>query len=189
MFAYCNNNPVNSSDSLGLRPVSILERFGDNTIPVPPKRNNTKKEIPGKQNNQVNKNTLEEDVLQAKVAALYKGKIVIKVPGASAGFSCGIMFIGSNVSSIETVKHEYGHTKQLDSLGLPTYLNTVIVPSMICFALQEVNILPEKYYFSLPWERKADELGGSTDNYIPGSGMVSDIYWGFSKMISKVLRY
>ena len=38
MFAYCNNNPVNSSDSLGSRPVSILERFGDTSIPVPPKK-------------------------------------------------------------------------------------------------------------------------------------------------------
>ena len=38
MFAYCNSNPVNSSDSLGFRPVSILERYGDKSIYVPQKK-------------------------------------------------------------------------------------------------------------------------------------------------------
>lgn len=41
MFAYCNDNPVNSSDSLGLRPVSILERFGDASIPISPSKEQT----------------------------------------------------------------------------------------------------------------------------------------------------
>ena len=35
MFAYCLNSPVMRSDSQGTRPVSILERFGDKSIPVP----------------------------------------------------------------------------------------------------------------------------------------------------------
>ena len=37
MFVYCNNNASNCSDSLGTRPVSILERFGDTSIPVSPR--------------------------------------------------------------------------------------------------------------------------------------------------------
>lgn len=51
MFVYCNNNAVNSSDSLGARPVSTLERFGDKKIPVPPKRSSQK----NKQNNKPGK--------------------------------------------------------------------------------------------------------------------------------------
>ena len=39
MFAYCSNNPVILSDSTGNRPFSELERFGEVSLPVPPKRN------------------------------------------------------------------------------------------------------------------------------------------------------
>ena len=38
MFAYCNNVPSNLSDSSGTRPVSELERFGEVSLPVPPKQ-------------------------------------------------------------------------------------------------------------------------------------------------------
>lgn len=38
MFSYCNNSPISCSDSHGARPVSILERFGDTAIPIPPKK-------------------------------------------------------------------------------------------------------------------------------------------------------
>ena len=36
MFAYCNNNPSNFSDTEGQRPISALEHFGDTPIPPPP---------------------------------------------------------------------------------------------------------------------------------------------------------
>ena len=133
-------------------------------------------------------NTDEQKVLDAKFAAFYKDKFVIKVPGASAGFSCGIMFIGSEAKSAATVKHEYGHTKQLDELGLPTYLGTVVVPSVICYALTELEVIDRKYYFSFPWERKADELGQTTDTYMPGSKEISDAYFAGTKLISCLFR-
>ena len=46
MFAYCNNNPISSTDSKGSRPVSILERFGNTQIPTPPKKQVEKKPVP-----------------------------------------------------------------------------------------------------------------------------------------------
>ena len=199
MFAYCGNNPIENYDPAGSYYVSAEDRIttdccgrgGILVVPTRPNNPNTNTESCSIVEELVYYigNTDEQVVLNAEYVALYKGVFVLKVPGQSAGFSLGIMFISSNVSSVETVKHEYGHTKQLDSLGLPTYLSTVAVPSVICFALQENNPLLQKYYFSLPWERKADELGGATDNYIPGSGIVSDIYWGSSKIISKVFGY
>ena len=43
MLAYCNNNPVFGVDSCGLRPMSSLERFGNNSIPVPKKEDNQRR--------------------------------------------------------------------------------------------------------------------------------------------------
>ena len=54
MFAYCINNPVSCADSLGLRPVSILERFGDVSIPAPPKK------VKNKESSTQNKNVMDK---------------------------------------------------------------------------------------------------------------------------------
>ena len=43
MFAYCQNNPAGYVDSFGLRPVSVLERFGDTSIPTPPPKRKKEK--------------------------------------------------------------------------------------------------------------------------------------------------
>lgn len=60
MFAYCNNNPVNSLDSFGSRPFSILERFGDKSISIFPKKDRKL----SKQNN----NLEEQNDTSAKIS-------------------------------------------------------------------------------------------------------------------------
>ena len=61
MFIYCGNNPTNYSDSLGLRPVSILERDGDKSIPVPARRKN--------QENTARRDVTEEILTPLSIAA------------------------------------------------------------------------------------------------------------------------
>ena len=43
MYAYCNNNPSNFSDSAGTRPVSELERHEEISLPVPERKRYEKK--------------------------------------------------------------------------------------------------------------------------------------------------
>lgn len=194
MFVYCNNNPANFQDSTGSKMVYMrADAPAPAGFPSPSAVSQTS--ISGGSGGSSTRefkefvtNTDEQKVLDAKFAAFYKGRFVIKVPGASAGFSCGIMFIGNEAKSAATVKHEYGHTKQLDELGLPTYLGTVVVPSVICYALTELEVIDRKYYFSFPWERKADELGQTTDTYMPGSKEISDAYFAGTKLISCLFR-
>lgn len=67
MFAYCNNNASNCSDSFGMRPVSILERFGDIAIPAPPlKVKTTKRDVTAEINSALN--TKRMDAVHQRIA-------------------------------------------------------------------------------------------------------------------------
>lgn len=60
--------------------------------------------------------TDESKVLNSHYFSSYKGKITINAPmDASASF--GIIIMGKN-SDANTVKHEYGHTVQLENMGV-----------------------------------------------------------------------
>jgi len=110
-------------------------------------------------------NTSEQVVLDANVFSVYKGRLVIKheVQGATSAAIFKTMFINNtkNIYSpyyadIDTVKHEYGHTQQEEYLGTSTYIGSIAMPSLIGYN----QILSYEDYYSQPWERTADMLGG-----------------------------
>lgn len=103
-------------------------------------------------------NTKEEPVISAHYFSAYKKTFVLKMPIGSYGASFGILFIGTKVRSIETVKHEYGHKLQLKEKGWFSYVFRIAIPSLTANLLSRMGRLPYDYYGSV-WEREADQLG------------------------------
>lgn len=71
------------------------------------------------------KNTSEQKVLNANIVSAYRGAIAVKLPIGTDSLSFGIMIIGDEVGkredSIETIKHEWGHTEQYKDLDFCGY--------------------------------------------------------------------
>ena len=99
-------------------------------------------------------NTDEQKVLDSHYFSAYKGKLVIRTNMDRSG-SLGILFISHKEDNrsdrINTIKHEYGHTKQLDQMGLIKYLLYIGLPSW-----QEWG---SESYYRKPWEITADIFG------------------------------
>jgi hypothetical protein len=77
------------------------------------------------------------------------------------------------------LKHEYGHTVQMNNMGLANYALDVALPSITINLLSRHGKLPYDYY-SYPWEAEANQLGGSTLSQsrkpsLPEGGYTS--YW------------
>ena len=112
-------------------------------------------------------NTSEKVVINAKFIAFYKGRLVIKHP-FSGNMSFGVIFLENglkvNDQGIMTVQHEYGHTLQLDELGIFDYISKVAIPSITANILQREGNLQYDYYSS-PWEYEADLYGGVEGRY------------------------
>lgn len=107
--------------------------------------------------------TFEElSVLNGGIITTYKDTIFIKSLLRDDAFSYGVVWFGTDIqatnSGIQTVRHEYGHTRQLDELGVVKYTCFVVVPSLIGFNLYNQGKL-NTHYYSLPWEYEADVLG------------------------------
>ena len=100
-------------------------------------------------------NESEKKVLQSNYFSSYKGVLVLRIPGKRSG-SLGIIFLTHGSNSFENpediVRHEYGHTKQLERLGLMKYL--------LCIALPSWQKWGSKDYYDKPWEVTADIYGG-----------------------------
>ena len=95
---------------------------------------------------------------------LYKGALVISTGLMdNCGFSYGAIFLADNISAtsagVQTVRHEYGHTLQLEEMGILSYTTFVVAPSIVCYWLDEAGSL-DAHYYSLPWEYEADIYGG-----------------------------
>ena len=92
----------------------------------------------------------------------YKGINVHMVMPGNAGFSYGDIYMPANASDsyadVLQLRHEYGHTVQFNNLGSVGYTIAVALPSVTCFAIDELGIVDLPYY-SLPWEFEADRLG------------------------------
>lgn len=106
------------------------------------------------------RNTDEQVVLKAKHFAFYRGRLVVRhsLRGRTSCAILGMIFLNrrelpGNPESIETVKHEYGHTVQESILGLCRYVKYIALPSM------RSRDVPYEEYYSLPWEYTADLLG------------------------------
>ena len=128
-------------------------------------------------------NEEESKVLEAQSFAFYKGTPVIKVPGNSA-FSFGVIFFGSDINSLNLVRHEYGHARQLKELGIGAYCGSVVIPSVTCFWLTEYDVLSNELYYSLPWEYMANIYGNASGDYALGADIVAQIYWGIARILS-----
>ena len=119
------------------------------------------------------RNTDERVVLEAKYVAFYKGKLVIRhsIPNQTSCAIGGVIFLNrdelsTKPESIETVKHEYGHTVQESILGSYKYIKYIAIPSL-------THRDPTNYY-SNPWELTADLFGGversgGASYYVDGS--------------------
>ena len=101
-------------------------------------------------------NTDEQKVYESNYISAYKEKLVVRFGTNGRPGSVGILFINhaqdERVDRVQTLKHEYGHTKQLDKLGLIKYLLYVGIPSYGEWG-------SESYYLK-PWEIIADMEGG-----------------------------
>ena len=186
MFAYCFNNPVNMTDNSGHWPQWIkdaVDRVNDKVIqPVV----SFVKDIAEDINNFDSNNESEEKVLESNYFSSYKGVPVIRTNGDRSG-SFGAIFLTretNNRSNPEDViRHEYGHTKQLEQLGIVNYALCIGLPSWQQWGTGE--------YYSKPWEITADVYGGvqsrkhSQSNidrgfvYLEGSKIIGPLIWVF----------
>ena len=100
----------------------------------------------------------------------YKGIRYRWFKGWKFGISLGYYVILGDFARdrLDIINHEYGHTRQSVCLG-PLYLIVIGLPSCLfkawdrLFHTPERGWTPEKayrWYFSLPWERWADKVGG-----------------------------
>ena len=181
MFAYCLNCPVIFQDTLGAAACICLT--DDTRIDYAPWRDSSS----GGGGHQRNSSTPPADygsvadkfytvrayrylcnedeqvVLNATCFAFYKGTLVVKIPAmGTSGLSIGIIFLGSDVSSPDVVQHEYGHTVQLEQVGLVDYLTCVGAPSMYFFRKTKQGKFTWDQYYDRPWELLADSFGNVT---------------------------
>ena len=168
MYAYCLNNPVNWMDESGdlARPARHAEngtanRVEDIGIAVV---DEILEELADDALNYNVNNESEEVVLNSNYFSSYKGKLVIRTNLERSG-SYGALFISRKASERsapeDEVRHEYGHTKQLDQLGLAKYTMCIGVPSMFEWGNDSV-------YYRRPWEITADIYGGVQSRDYPG---------------------
>jgi len=160
MFAYCFNNPVNMSDSSGHWPqwMKNAANWVNNNIiqPVVCVIKDVAEDI---KNYDLN-NQSEENVFKSNYFSNYKGALVVKTP-FDASFSFGFIGLSTQQQNTNTLKHEYGHTVQMENMGVGSYIVDVAVPSVAINILDRQGKLPYDYY-SYPWEAEANKLGESS---------------------------
>ena len=127
----------------------------DNIIqPIKNAANNLKTDL---ENFDIN-NTEETVVMNSNYVSAYNGHIIIRA-GKDFGLSFDVIILGrDNVAN--DLKHEYGHALQLEERGILGYTFDIALPSVTAFFLNELDKLPYDYFTS-PWEREADILGGA----------------------------
>lgn len=93
-------------------------------------------------------------MLESNYFSVYKGVPVVRINGNRSG-SFGTIFLTretNNRSNPEdVVRHEYGHTKQLQKLGVVKYAIDIGIPSALEIGGGD--------YYSRPWEITADIYG------------------------------
>ena len=154
-FSYCFNDPINMIDSTGSWPQWIEGGINwvDNNIVQPVKKfiDDIVEDI----NNYDKYNQSETKVLNSNYFSSYKGVPVFRIEGNRSG-SFGAIFLtretNNRTNPEDVVRHEYGHTKQLEQLGVTKYI--------FCIALPSWQEWGTGNYYSKPWELTADIYGG-----------------------------
>ena len=124
-------------------------------------------------------NQSESVAAKSKVLSFYKGSTVVRHSIKDCTFSIlGTIWAESGVSE-ETIKHEYGHSIQERLLG-PLYITNIAIPSVIYNIYDSKTSGSTLDYYSTPWERTADWLGGVNRScgYKKGS-----LAWGIAENI------
>ena len=186
MFAYCHNNPANMIDSSGQWPqwiIKAVDWFNGNI--VQPSVSFIEDIVEDIKNYDPN-NQSEERVLESNYFSSYKGVPVIRTNGDRSG-SFGIIFLTRETNSRnnpeDIIRHEYGHTKQLEQLGVVNYAFCIGLPSWQQWGTGE--------YYSKPWEITADIYGDVQSRnhsqinidsgfaYLSGSKVIGPFIWLF----------
>ena len=183
-FAYCFNNPINMCDLSGHWPKWIEDVnnwFIDNVVkPTKQFVKDIKKDV---KNFDIN-NKSERKVLESNYFSCYKGVPVIRINGDRSG-TFGAIFLTRETNDRkypeDIVRYKYGHTIQMEKLGIVKYALCIGVPSWREWGTGE--------YYSKPWEVTADIYGGvlsrnhsqsSIENgfaYLKGSQITEPLIW------------
>ena len=154
MFAYCFNNPVNMFDTTGNWPQwieDVADWLNENIIePIKEFAEDIAEDIDNYDPN----NESEEKVLKSNYFSSYKGVPVIRTNGDRSG-SFGVIYLTRETNDRENpedvVRHEYGHTKQFEQLGIIKFALCIGIPSWQEWGTGE--------YYSKPWEITAEIYG------------------------------
>ena len=195
MFAYCGNNPVIFRDTSGTRHEISAGGGGAFINPYPTvslwkivehRVNDVVRGITEDIENYDKDNESEATVLASNYFSSYKGVPVLRTNGDRSG-SFGILFITRETNdrpdAEDIVRHEYGHTKQLEHLGAVKYA--------LCIGLPSWQQWGSGSYYSKPWEITADLLGevqsrthnandiGAGWTYLNNSYYIGPLVWVF----------
>lgn len=119
-------------------------------------------------------NESEEKVLESNYFSSYKGVPVFRINYERSG-SFGAIFLSMDADDRDypedEVRHEYGHTKQLEQLGVIKYALCIGLPSWQKWGSDE--------YYDKPWEITADIYGEVESRPDPRPDVESKIDAGY----------
>ena len=175
LYAYCMNNPVMNVDPSGhawynvlwdwvntiagfLNPTSTLTALG--SIVVAAIDGRWSEVVEDWNNGCLNPFNQDASIAKkAKVLSFYKGSTIVRQD--IIGYCSAFGTIWLNTGNDETdIMHEYGHSIQERFLG-PAYWTRIAIPSVI---YNKFGSNKNINYYSTPWERTADWLGGVKGN-------------------------
>ena len=157
MFAYCLNNPICVIDPTGTCGYVFSIYFWSDCGEIDCPHSRAYKEGDFSE---------ELAVLRGKTDT-YKGHKVYKVLGDDEGLSFGNIYLGKNTldtwGDVLLLRHEYGHTIQLEKLGVEGYVPFVAIPSVIGIIKRKMNLITWDEYYMLPQELQANVYGNAIE--------------------------
>ena len=162
MFTYCNNSPVVFYDNAGTRAECVGIDFGapagfatPGALSYNTRSGNNSGSIMRKIH-QFFTNTDEQAVLSSAYFSFYKGIPVMRTNGNRSGYFIFIFLTretNNRPYPEDILRHEYGHSVQMQKLGILEYTTNIFIPSWL-----EWGSNPD--YYSREVEVAADVLGG-----------------------------
>jgi hypothetical protein len=139
-------NPISTITALGALGVAAVKGRGDEIAE-------------DWQNGCLNPFNQSADIaLRSNVLSFYKGSSVVRQNVFGTSSALGTIWSNSGTDTID-LQHEYGHSVQERFLGF-SYWPSIAIPSVAGYLYDVKYGLSGKEYYSFPWERTADWLGG-----------------------------